>query len=113
MFYNNSGFWNYDLAAHFGALIVYMEHRYFGDSWPFGDEKTSYEKQNIVYLTSLQALYDFVNFINFMRNNYDCPRETCSVIVTGGSYGGMMATWFRLKFPNVVDGAYASSAPIL
>eukprot|EP00825_Cyclidium_porcatum_P018766 TRINITY_DN2135_c0_g1_i3.p1 TRINITY_DN2135_c0_g1~~TRINITY_DN2135_c0_g1_i3.p1 ORF type:complete len:442 (+),score=68.37 TRINITY_DN2135_c0_g1_i3:540-1865(+) len=113
MYYNNSGFFNEDLASHFGALIVYMEHRYFGDSWPFGDEQTSFLPQNAVYLTSLQALYDYVTFLNFIRKVYNCPRETCSVIVTGGSYGAMLASWFRLKFPNVVDGAYAASAPIV
>lgn len=37
MFYNNSGFLNNDLGAEFSALIVYMEHRYFGDSYPFGN----------------------------------------------------------------------------
>jgi hypothetical protein len=43
MFYDNSGFLNNDLAQHFGAMVVYMEHRYFGESWPFGSEKDSFE----------------------------------------------------------------------
>ncbi len=53
MFYNNSGFLNNNLAQQFNALVVYMEHRYFGESWPFGDEKLSMDKKNLVYLTSL------------------------------------------------------------
>jgi len=47
MFYNNTGFLNNDLADYFGGLVVYMEHRYFGESWPYGDEKTSMQKENL------------------------------------------------------------------
>jgi pimeloyl-ACP methyl ester carboxylesterase len=54
-------------------------------------------------------MMDFVEFIKFMKKQY-C--EDCPVIVFGGSYGGMLASWMRMKYPNVVDFAHAASAPI-
>lgn len=54
-------------------------------------------------------MMDYVEFIQFLKKTYcaDCP-----VIVFGGSFGGMLATWMRMKYPNVVDIAHAASAPI-
>lgn len=34
------------------------------------------------------------------------------VAVVGGSYSATMATWARLKYPHLIDAAYASSAPL-
>ena len=36
-FFDNSGFMTTTLAQQFGALVVFGEHRYFGESMPFGD----------------------------------------------------------------------------
>lgn len=52
---------------------------------------------------------DYVEFIKFFKKNY-CTN--CPVIAFGGSYGGMLATWLRIKYPFVVDMAHAASAPI-
>ncbi|KAL4426944.1 hypothetical protein ABPG74_017201 [Tetrahymena malaccensis] len=112
MFYNNTGFQTHTLAKELNGLVVFMEHRYFGESWPFGNEEESLKKGNNKYLTSLQALNDYVVFLNWFKKSLGCGDDECPVIAIGGSYGGMLAAWIRMKFPNVVDASLAASAPI-
>eukprot|EP01133_Synstelium_polycarpum_P015464 gene15464-18351_t len=108
-FYENSQFITNVLAQEMGALLFFAEHRYYGDTQPFGNESSLPE--NLGYLTSEQALADYAEIIPAVLA--DMGAEHCPVIAVGGSYGGMLASWFRMKYPNVVDGALAASAPIL
>ncbi|CAN6193975.1 unnamed protein product [Urochloa humidicola] len=108
-FATNTGFM-FDIAPKFGALLVFIEHRFYGESKPFGND--SYKSaETLGYLTSTQALADFAILIRSLKQNLSA--EAAPVIVFGGSYGGMLASWFRLKYPHVAIGAVASSAPIL
>ncbi|KAG9456824.1 hypothetical protein H6P81_001332 [Aristolochia fimbriata] len=101
-----------DIAPRFKALLLYIEHRYYGSSMPFGSEEEAYRNSSTLgYLTSTQALADYAELIVNLKN--DLSAENCPVFIYGGSYGGMLAAWFRLKYPHIAMGALASSAPIL
>jgi lysosomal Pro-X carboxypeptidase len=92
------------------ALIIFGEHRYFGASLPFSPEVAFWPLNNL-YLTVDQAMLDYVDLITYIRKSRSLQDKPC--IVFGGSYGGMLAAWLRMKFPHVFQGALASSAPLL
>ncbi|KAI6185127.1 hypothetical protein M3Y99_01957500 [Aphelenchoides fujianensis] len=99
----------FDVAPLVGGLIVFAEHRYYGDgsSLPFGDH--SFDNAAAAkYLTVEQALADYAELIDQLKSQYAFDK----VVAFGGSYGGMLAAWLRQKYPNVVDGAWAASAPL-
>ncbi|XP_030538919.2 lysosomal Pro-X carboxypeptidase-like [Rhodamnia argentea] len=107
----NTGF-VWEIAPSFGAMVVFPEHRYYGNSMPFGSREEAYkDAASLSYLTAEQALADFAVLITNLKRNLSA--EACPVILFGGSYGGMLAAWMRLKYPHIAIGALASSAPIL
>lgn len=97
----------YEFANETRGHLFAMEHRYYGTSRP--TEDTSVD--NLRWLTIHQALADIAQFINFIRANY-YGTSNSRVILWGRGYGGSLAVWMRQKYPNLVDGAFASSAPI-
>jgi PREDICTED: similar to prolylcarboxypeptidase len=56
------------------------------------------------YLSIERALYDFAEVIMNMKEN-DPKAKHSPVIMFGGSYGGMLAAWFRMKYPHLVEGS--------
>lgn len=73
----------WDIAPRYNAMLVFAEHRYYGESLPFG--KDTYKKTKYLsYLSSEQALADFAVLITYLKKQYGYP----PFVAFGGSYGG-------------------------
>ncbi|MQM03893.1 hypothetical protein Taro_036680 [Colocasia esculenta] len=93
------------------ALVVFIEHRYYGLSVPFGSPAAAHrDADTLGYLSASQALADYAEIILHIQEMYDARGP---VIAIGCSYGGMLSAYFRLKYPHVVHGALSSSGPVL
>ncbi|PKI32692.1 hypothetical protein CRG98_046916, partial [Punica granatum] len=90
-----------------------MAHRFYGDSIPYNLSLAEALNNTDTrgYFNSAQALADYATVITHVKRKLGVHKSP--VIVVGGSYGGMLASWFRLKYPHIALGALASSAPIL
>eukprot|EP01126_Amoeba_proteus_P027853 TRINITY_DN2756_c0_g1_i20.p1 TRINITY_DN2756_c0_g1~~TRINITY_DN2756_c0_g1_i20.p1 ORF type:complete len:332 (+),score=49.04 TRINITY_DN2756_c0_g1_i20:645-1640(+) len=99
--------WVLVLAQRFGALVVEPEHRFYGTSQPY----PTYSINDLSLLTPQQALADTARFILWIKEQYKSPESL--VLTIGGSYPGFLSAMMRLRYPAVVDFAYAASAPLL
>jgi len=105
LYVNHTGLM-WENAAELGARLIFAEHRYYGESLPF----PAGTQGCMNWLTSEQAMADFAYLIDYLQSTLSGGRVP--VIGFGGSYGGMIGAWFRVKYPNSVDGVIAASAPI-
>lgn len=106
----------FDLAPMFNASIIFAEHRFYGQTQPFGNQSYA-SLANVGYLTSEQALADYAELLTELKRDNNQFKMTfpaaTQVISFGGSYGGMLSAWFRQKYPHIVKGAWAGSAPLI
>jgi lysosomal Pro-X carboxypeptidase len=100
----------WEAAPDFDAMLVFAEQRYQGRSLPFGAKSLTVPKYT-GYLTSSQVLADYSKLINFVKSNIAGAKDS-PVVAFGGSLGGQYASWLRMKYPSVIAGAIASSAPV-
>ncbi|MGZ3649552.1 MAG: S28 family serine protease [Bdellovibrionota bacterium] len=94
----------YAKALH--SHIVYLEHRYYGMSQPFSDLSA----QNLKFLTVDNAIADLAEFQKWISEQKHWRGKW---IALGGSYPGTLAALYRLRHPELVVGALASSAPMI
>jgi pimeloyl-ACP methyl ester carboxylesterase len=105
------------LAERFGAAVVQPEHRFYGPYKPIQHATTD---QLLKLLTPHQAMSDMIRLVHhhlreteFKECSLDRSSPSyCPIITIGGSYPGFLSAMFRLVYPDIVDAAYASSAPL-
>ena len=66
-FWEAAGFMVEYLAPKWGALLVFPEERYYGDSLPFGSD--SFKAENLAFLTTEQVLEDYVELISHLKSS--------------------------------------------
>ncbi len=97
-----------ELAKDFGAIMLAVEHRYYGGA-DF-DGVTDFDTKNLKYLSSRQALADLAGFWTWISTQLE---PVSSVVVFGGSYPGSLSAWARKLYPETFKASVASSAPLL
>lgn len=105
------------LAKKFGALVLHPEHRFYGISQPFAEDRNASVTELLNLLTPEQAMKDMLQIVQHYRLKLGCSmrkssRHYCPLVTVGGSYPGFLAAVARLLYPEYVDIAYASSAPL-
>ncbi|XP_027621847.1 thymus-specific serine protease [Tupaia chinensis] len=95
------------LAPAWGALVISLEHRFYGLSVPAGGLGLA----QLRFLSSRHALADAASARLELSRLLNVSASS-PWICFGGSYAGSLAAWARLKFPHLVSASVASSAPV-
>lgn len=103
-----------ELLPETGALMLALEHRFYGchnvSACPVeGGVSSAADLKGLQ--SSHQALFDLAAFVEAMNAEYALSADNLWISF-GGSYPGMLAGWARTRFPHLIHGAVASSAPV-
>jgi len=102
------------VAEQNNALVLTLEHRFFGKSLPFNDLSVPHLR----YLTVHQEIEDLAYFAKWYVQNkinavYHRPANAKNkIMLFGGSYAGMIASHTRFTHPEVFDAAWSSSGVV-
>ena len=81
-FWASAGFVHY-LGAKLGAVVLFAEARYYGESVPEHDMR---------WLRTELIIADYANLVTQLKRRGELATES-PVVVFGGSYGGTLATF--------------------
>lgn len=96
-----------------GALMFAVEHRYYGCHNMSACPVRSFNnpRDDLKYLSSMQAVEDLATFQRQMSYKYRLSARN-QWVTFGGSYPGMMASYARLKHPELFAASISSSSPV-
>ena len=97
-----------ELGKEHSALLVALEHRFYGESFPNHDMSTEALSQ---YLTVDQALADLAAFTDYLQSK-KFPNVPLRYFTIGGSYPGALASWYRIAYPDKTIGSLSSSGVV-
>jgi hypothetical protein len=95
------------LGAQYKALLISLEHRFYGESIP----NDSHATENLKYLTVEQALADLNAFTAFYTESNGL-KPANKWFGFGGSYPGGLASWYRIAYPKATVGTLSSSGVV-
>ena len=101
------------VAKELGALLVFMEHRFFGHSMPFANKTLdgAAKPLGLGVLSVEQGLADYADLVTSVLDNHSA--WGCPTVSFGGSLGGTLAALIRVRYPHLIDMAWSSSSPLL
>ncbi|KAI1385661.1 serine carboxypeptidase S28-domain-containing protein [Hypoxylon trugodes] len=104
----------FDFAKTLGALVVSIEHRYFGISIPYGlkwEENPVWPTESLDPLTIENVSLDTISLLRWVKKTVP-GAEDSKAILFGGSYAGFLTVHNKNTYSDFF-GALASSPPII
>ena len=113
LYVNNTGLM-WENADSFNAIMIFAEHRYYGESMPFTQAQLDKDVSLYRFVSPEQAMADYAQLIYYIKTQqFGVNTWSSPIIGFGGSYGGFLCAWFSIKYPQWIDGCISGSAAIL
>lgn len=95
------------LGNQLGALLLTLEARYYGDSFP----APLTDRSTLNTLTVDTVMEDLAAFVKFIQKDV-IQSSTLKWLSVGGSYSGALSAWLRLKHPELISASWSSSGVV-